>query len=124
MDDLLLNEIARDAGYGSSYRDNEHSSTPVLGDPTRRYLAIWMLEGHTNLVVSFAAGVYNFFRNRGHLTTLEVAELMSGVVVQKDSSLVYCASHFPRVSGATDDNVEKMAREMFDLIASKNLAYE
>ena len=120
-DDMLHKALARDAGYGAGYRIS--SSIDALGDPTRKYIARWMLDGDTESVVAFAAGVYRFFLSRGKRTPLEIAELMSGVVMRHDYSVAYCPSHFPQIQGVSDAQMEQMARQMFDLIASTNLEY-
>ena len=64
MDALLLREIARDAGYGAAHRDIRNTETvAVIGDPVRRYLSKWMLNGDTALVLSFAAGMWGWFND-------------------------------------------------------------
>lgn len=119
---VLRRSRAHDAGVGAAWYACT-TSVVVLGDPTRKYLARWMLDGDTDSVVSFAAGMWDFFRSVRPATPLEIAEFMTGMCVQGDSSVAYFPSHFPTIHGVPESAMEKMARGMFDLVANTNLGY-
>lgn len=117
-------EVARDAGYGAAHRGLlKDSRVVVLGDPTRKYIAQWMLNGDTDAVLAFAAGMWGRLREqRTHHSSIEIAEVMTGIAVQEDSSIMYFDSHFPHLTGVPRPEVERMARRMFDMVATADLA--